>query len=84
MKLEEILRKIDFVRYKQSIKDPFPEETIGHIDECFHPFTLWGKIFKKNKHELRSEISIWEAYKKGYDKAYEEIKRELPSELEKE
>jgi hypothetical protein len=52
------------------VKDPFPEHT---KHERFSRFkTLFGGP------EKPEDISIWKAYKMGYDKAYEEILERLP------
>jgi hypothetical protein len=61
---------IKLIRFTQIIKDPFPEHT---KHERFSRFkTLFGGP------EKPEDISIWKAYKMGYDKAYEEILERLP------
>lgn len=63
--------KLKFIRFSQKIVDPFPEHTeYNQIKNIF-------KFFRKRHNSSPKEISIWEAYKKGYDKAYSEIESSL-------
>jgi hypothetical protein len=55
--------EIQQIRFTQIITDPFPE----HSD-----WERKSRLFK-SVHESPEEISIWRAYKIGYDKAYSEI-----------
>lgn len=68
MTTDEIRR----VRYTQVIKDPFPEHT------AFNQFQdvagLFGRFFDRFfLPPGPAPVSIWAAYKQGYDKAYEEM-----------
>lgn len=72
MTKEEILHAITMVRHTQLIQDPFPKETEEQRNKNLRFFRYaWRHHFKEK------EISIWEAYMKGYDKAYQEIRNDL-------
>lgn len=55
--------EIQYIRFSQLINDPFPEHTTyNQMSRVFKPF-----------HNPPEEISIWKAYRMGYEKAYAEI-----------
>lgn len=73
--------KMDVMRIKHSriITDPFPEHTnyqmtISFISQWKSIFTKW---MKKDDIPRPEEISIWKAYRLGYEKAYKEIEDSL-------
>lgn len=76
--MSELKQKILNIRYSRIISDPFPEHSDYErcIDYLKRTRGFWGGIFKflePNLPKTPKEISIWEAYKKGYDKAYSEV-----------
>lgn len=68
MKRSEII----FIKNTQTFHDPFPEESLAQSIELERLNRIFPRLFKFRKvGALR--ISIWKAYRIGYDKAYEEI-----------
>ncbi len=67
-----MIDKIKYIRFSQVIEDPFPE----HSDYSRHSplYSLFGIGMGKPE-----EISIWKAYRMGYEKAYEELEKGLSS-----
>ena len=66
------------IRYRQVIADPFPVLTskLKTID-------LTRPIFGfKRKTRVETDVSLWEAYRMGYDKAYQEIMAVIDAEIE--
>ncbi len=54
---ETVSDKLNYIRYTQIISDPFPEHSASNY------------LFR----DKPPEVSIWAAYKQGYDNAYKEI-----------
>lgn len=65
--LEKIKEKILSIKHTRIIKDPFPEFT-----DYFRAYRLGMMTVMKPE-----QVSIWEAYKKGYEQAYREILENL-------
>lgn len=59
MKKSEIM----YIKFNRLIQDPFPEHTqYQQVNRMYKPF-----------HKPPEDISIWKAYRMGYEKAYSEI-----------
>lgn len=69
-------RPIDIVRSKRMckiIKDPFPEHTQHEM--TMQSLGYIGRVFglKNKKPAAPKDISIWEAWRLGYETAYQEV-----------
>lgn len=79
--------RITHIRNSMLIQDPFPEQTLEKSRNRFFAMlsaksSLWSKLLLKNAetvakhgHKVKQveEISIWKAYRMGYQQAYKEI-----------
>lgn len=65
------------IKHSQVITDPFPNHTQYSRDQITMRKPNFIKWFGKKEASKPREISIWEAYRMGYEKAYKEIEERL-------